>query len=607
LGTSVLDLLSARRPDVQSRDVAPQDPSASTSQPSWIAEHFARHGLFDRNSWLDDHFAEAGIKPDNTSVKRVLPPVSNDRTVGPAARDNMRLDAQTQRADRMRAVGTMLMSGAKMGARMASPVIDLAATVPEAVSSAKEGNVLGGAASLGLAALPFVGPVKRAAGAYKAGEESLPAITQFNKVKPEEFHAALSNFAEARPSEAGYITWRSPSQMRKEKMQTFLADDGKTGFAIHPESGDIRNVFNFGDAGRGAHAVADAVANRGGKVLDAFDSGLGNFYRDMGFVEDWRAPWDNKYRPKNWDQAKHGTPDVIGMSHPFADTDRSAQQLIADYSDRRAARKGIDAASEAPPAMVQPSWIAELLPPNVNTTERWRNALEEIGGPINFRDFNLAGGAASIRNSTTAELPVSSILMYAKIHGIPYEAARDEMLKRFPGIARPTIMGMHARKFDDFLENGPVPLNATDPALKVPDYIHDRMLGANGIALDTHEQRAMAQALNLDEATVKNAVSGTDAMSYLAAKQPYYRVAQRLGLYPDQVQASRWIGGAQATGLKSQPTGDLTQTIEDGLLYTARQQGLGEAPADLRKLFRDIVTGRNFFIPYTGQGGFPVY
>jgi hypothetical protein len=121
--------------------------------------------------------------------------------------------------------------------------------------------------------------------------------------------------------------------MRAEKMRTFLSPDSKTGYAVHPESGDIRNVFNHG-----ANAVADALANKGGKVLDAFDTGLGNFYRDFGFNETWRSPWNNEYRPAGWDEAKHGLPDVIGMEHPRAGT-ASADDLLASYDAARAARK----------------------------------------------------------------------------------------------------------------------------------------------------------------------------------------------------------------------------------------------------------------------------
>jgi len=180
------------------------------------------------------------------------------------------------------------------------------------------------------------------------------AAQAFNEVEPEAFHAALSQFAKERPSEAGFITWRTPEEMRAEGMKTYLAPNGQTGYAVHPASGDIRNVFNSGEKGGGAKAVADALANRGGRVLDAFDTNLGNFYRDMGFKESWRSPWNDAYRPATWD-AKYGTPDVIGMEHPLAGQ-ASADELLAQYDANRAARKASPVPQRQPQVPSKPTF-----------------------------------------------------------------------------------------------------------------------------------------------------------------------------------------------------------------------------------------------------------
>jgi hypothetical protein len=171
------------------------------------------------------------------------------------------------------------------------------------------------------------------------GEE---VATKFAEVAPEQFHSALSSFAKQRPHEAGFITWRSPEEMRAEQMRTFVSPDQKTGYAVHPASGDIRNVFNHGAPGAGAHAIADAIGN-GGKVLDAFDTNLGNFYRDFGFKESSRVPWDEQYAPEGWNRQKYGTPDVIGMEHPLAGGQTTADQLLGQYAWARGERKVIPA------------------------------------------------------------------------------------------------------------------------------------------------------------------------------------------------------------------------------------------------------------------------
>jgi hypothetical protein len=178
---------------------------------------------------------------------------------------------------------------------------------------------------------------------FKAGRETpfpyqLRKQNQFNEVDPAQFHGSLKTFATARPDESGFITWRTPDEMKAEGMKTYLSPDRKTGYAIHPESGDIRNVFNHGDKGKGADAVAHALSN-GGKVLDAFDTNLGNFYRDFGFKETERLPWNDEYRPASWNEEKYGRPDVVMMQHPQAGQ-LSPDEFISRYSAARSERKG---------------------------------------------------------------------------------------------------------------------------------------------------------------------------------------------------------------------------------------------------------------------------
>ncbi len=234
-----------------------------------------------------------------------------------------------------------------------------------------------------------------------------------------------------------------------------------------------------------------------------------------------------------------------------------------------------------------------------------RRYFESIGKPEGFADFNNAGGAGSIRTPTHNELTNLSLLRYANKRGIPYEEARAEFFRRNPGTMKPTFMGIHGKVYDRALAAGKmVPSSPSAGELKVPHYTHDRNLGATGVPLDTHELRAMAQALGIDEELVKTAA--VDAESYNLMTAPYRRVAKKFGLHPDQVQAGRWIGGGKQTGLKSQPKGDFMQTLEDGLLYTARTKGRDESPKGLRSLWDAIAAGDDFFMPFGGEGGFPV-
>lgn len=89
--------------------------------------------------------------------------------------------------------------------------------------------------------------------------------------------------------------------------KTYLAPDGKTGFALIPrEDGglELASLFNAGRPGAGAIAAQDAV-DMGATHLDVFDPYLPDFYKLFGFKEYRREP--------NWTP---GGPDVVYMQRP---------------------------------------------------------------------------------------------------------------------------------------------------------------------------------------------------------------------------------------------------------------------------------------------------
>jgi hypothetical protein len=213
---------------------------------------------------------------------------------------------------------------------------EMAAPEPKTLAEhavATAGNLYGGIAGFpsGLGQFPTLRTVS------KAAPKATKAARDFVAVPHEEFTAALQRFAKDRPDEAGFITYHSPETMAADGMQTFLSPDGKTGFAVAAD-GDIRNVFNAGAKGGGAKAVAEAVTHYGGKKLDAFDTNLGNFYRDFGFKETQRLPWDDQYRPAAWNEAKYGKPDVMFME--YGGGAKTPEEALSRYESARIARRG---------------------------------------------------------------------------------------------------------------------------------------------------------------------------------------------------------------------------------------------------------------------------
>lgn len=130
------------------------------------------------------------------------------------------------------------------------------------------------------------------------------------------FHEAVSSAASMEkqtptgPRSVGetLYVYRQPEY---EKMNTYLSADGKTGFAIKPESGDLVSVFNVGAKGAGEPAVAEAV-RQGARKLDAFDENgrLPDYYKKFGFEVYKRDKWNPEYAPPGW---KGGEPDVVYM------------------------------------------------------------------------------------------------------------------------------------------------------------------------------------------------------------------------------------------------------------------------------------------------------
>lgn len=219
-----------------------------------------------------------------------------------------------------------------------------------------------------------------------------------------------------------------------------------------------------------------------------------------------------------------------------------------------------------------------------------------------------------------------SVILYAMKHNMSYEDAVKAMQRTLGSGVKPWLSSTHTAAAEKAMAQGIMaPSNPMSSRWKLPWYAHGKLGGAPnaGAALDTHEQKRimqlamdnprlakLARETGADVAAAKNSgkVPLKNGLDHDAVSGIYRAGARDLGLpSPQAFQAGRWIGGGEHTGLKSAPFGDYVQTIEDALLYTARAQGQGESPRELRNLWGEIVSGRNFFALYWGNGGFPIY
>jgi hypothetical protein len=146
-------------------------------------------------------------------------------------------------------------------------------------------------------------------GAHSDGVNKIGQPSQFHRASPQEFLAARNQ-----SSRAGYFTPHDdPNELNQHTL--LLSADGKVGSAVSP-TGDVQSVFNnSGIKGAGGAAI-EAAKTYGGRTLDAFGEPLAKIYKEHGFVETGRAPFDPAQAPPKWDAKKDGTPDVIFMALP---------------------------------------------------------------------------------------------------------------------------------------------------------------------------------------------------------------------------------------------------------------------------------------------------
>lgn len=253
-----------------------------------------------------------------------------------------------------------------------------------------------------------------------------------------------------------------------------------------------------------------------------------------------------------------------------------------------------------------------------------KQAVDEVGGPFNFNDVTLARGSGSIQNPTHNEVATVSGLLFGEQQGLgsaaEISARHKAMYPHEPSLWLSDGALTNFRRARS--EGIQLPSTPGSAERKVPWYTHGNLGGSADAlpALDTHERRRLIQLAAQDPKVMRqlrNAgildVAGAQAdvapilngADYDLLGSMYRDLGRESGARTtQQFQAGRWIGGGKHTGLKSQPVGDFTQTMEDALLHTARTRGLDESPAGLKALFERIVAGQDFATPVYGKDPF---
>jgi len=140
---------------------------------------------------------------------------------------------------------------------------------------------------------------------------------KYVKGTSEDLIAGYHKLKKKDPALAAYITAYTPEEYAAAGARIFMAEDGLSGYAIK-DNGELVTVFSV-ERGRGDDLVFSSIAN-GATKLDCYEDPkshhLTDLYREGGFKETERLPWDDQYMPADWDKVRFDNPDVVFMSLP---------------------------------------------------------------------------------------------------------------------------------------------------------------------------------------------------------------------------------------------------------------------------------------------------
>jgi hypothetical protein len=158
------------------------------------------------------------------------------------------------------------------------------------------------------------------------------------------FAQSIQNIKDSHPEGAAVYVYPTDEYAA---MKLFVNEDQSAGFAVKPD-GDIVSVFaapNFDEPGRVYSMLALAVERAGGTKLDAFDTILPQVYAMAGFVEVGRDPWNEQYKPDDWDKTtfmeyNNGEPAIVYMEYQddsvpqyFAQSDVNTEEAMLEIDD----------------------------------------------------------------------------------------------------------------------------------------------------------------------------------------------------------------------------------------------------------------------------------
>ena len=149
----------------------------------------------------------------------------------------------------------------------------------------------------------------------EGGGSTNSAASAPREASPKEFKAAFDAAFKDHPL-TSFVSHYSEAELAG--MKTLLANDGKTGIAVH-DHGDGRvegtALFNNGGPkGAGIELLKHAIDHAGVNYLECYGEQLRQAYEKAGFAVTSSSPFNREYAAPDWNYEKHGTPNYYTLS-----------------------------------------------------------------------------------------------------------------------------------------------------------------------------------------------------------------------------------------------------------------------------------------------------
>lgn len=224
----------------------------------------------------------------------------------------------------------------------------------------------------------------------------------------------------------------------------------------------------------------------------------------------------------------------------------------------------------------------------------------ESNGPLTFDDFVWANAATSPQAPLPINIPNATLMLHLKRRGIEptWENAQKlaQDLKAEYGTGYFLGPG-HVSNWNEAQKNGK--LIGFDSQQKIASYGEGLRGNFTPYAIDTHETKGLSMGTGYFPYFDKQ--KGVNPAEYSTIEKSASKLADDMGLLPANMQASRWFGGGELTGLKS-PRGDYLNTLEDLIRWNAEKRGWDTSRAGMQKKIDEVLQGDEVLLPYWRKG-----